>query len=54
MPDTEGKTGNKNAEINDDVIIWNHRMRMVFDSSTAFDKPFSGEDVLSDFILHLA
>ncbi len=41
MPNTGGKTGIRNSEINADVIIWNRQTKLglVFDSSTAFDLP---------------
>ena len=41
MPNTGGKTGMQNSEINADVIIWNRQAKLgrVFDSSTAFDLP---------------
>ena len=39
MPNTGGKTGIRNSEINADVTIWNRQAKLgrVFDSSTAFD-----------------
>ena len=38
-PNTGGRTGLRNSEINADVIIWNRQAKLgrVFDSSTAFD-----------------
>lgn len=41
MPNTGGKTGIRNAELNADVLIWNRQTKagFVFDSSTAFDLP---------------
>lgn len=41
MPNTGGRTGMRNSEINADVIIWNRQAKLglVFDSSTAFDLP---------------
>ena len=41
MPNTGGKTGMRNSELNADVIFWNRQMKsgIVFDSSTAFNLP---------------
>lgn len=41
MPNTGGKTGIRNSELNADVIFWNRQAKLgvVFDSSTAFDLP---------------
>jgi Uma2 family endonuclease len=41
MPNTGGKTGMRNSELNADVIIWNRQTKsgIVFDSSTAFFLP---------------
>lgn len=41
MPNTGGRTGMRNSELNADVIIWNRQAKLgrVFDSSTAFDLP---------------
>ncbi|GAB3926668.1 Uma2 family endonuclease [Larkinella terrae] len=41
MPNTGGKTGSLNSEINTDVTIWNRQKKngRVFDSSTAFHLP---------------
>lgn len=41
MPNTGGKTGIRNSELNADVLIWNRQTKsgFVFDSSTAFDLP---------------
>ena len=41
MPNTGGKTGIRNSELNADVIIWNRQTKLgvVFDSSTAFYLP---------------
>lgn len=41
MPNTGGKTGMRNSELNADVIIWNRQTKSgeVFDSSTAFYLP---------------
>ena len=41
MPNTGGRTGIRNSELNADVTIWNRQTRLgnVFDSSTAFNLP---------------
>ena len=41
MPNTGGRTGIRNSELNADVTIWNRQMKSgrVFDSSTAFNLP---------------
>ena len=41
MPNTGGKTGKKNSEINFELVLWNrqHKKGVVFDSSTAFKLP---------------
>jgi Uma2 family endonuclease len=43
MSPTGGETGNRNSEMNADLVIWNRRTRSgyVFDSSTAFTLPNS-------------
>jgi Uma2 family endonuclease len=45
MPPTGGETGNSNAELSADFVIWNRRTRLgyVFDSSTCFRLPGSGD-----------
>lgn len=41
MPNTGGKTGKRNSEINFELVLWNrqHKKGVVFDSSTAFKLP---------------
>jgi Uma2 family endonuclease len=41
MPPTGGETGNRNAEVASEFVIWNRRTRLgkVFDSSTCFKLP---------------
>ena len=41
MSPTGGETGNSNAEINSDIVIWNRRTKLgvCFDSSTCFKLP---------------
>jgi Uma2 family endonuclease len=41
MPPTGGETGNKNAEINAEFVLWNRQYKLgkVFDSSTCFKFP---------------
>lgn len=41
MPNTGGKTGKRNAELNFELVLWNRQRRngVVFDSSTAFKLP---------------
>ncbi|AFY72175.1 protein of unknown function DUF820 (plasmid) [Thalassoporum mexicanum PCC 7367] len=41
MPPTGGDTGNRNSEINADLVIWNRRTKLgyCFDSSTGFKLP---------------
>jgi Uma2 family endonuclease len=41
MPNTGGKTGKRNSEINFELVLWNrqHKKEVVFDSPTAFKLP---------------
>lgn len=41
LPPTGSETGNRNSELNADIVIWNrqHRLGKVFDSSTGFRLP---------------
>ncbi len=41
MPNTGGKTGKRNSEINFELVLWNrqNQLGVVFDSSTAFKLP---------------
>ena len=41
MPNTGGKTGDRNSEVNFQLRLWNkqHKMGTLFDSSTAFKLP---------------
>jgi Uma2 family endonuclease len=41
MPNTGGKTGKRNSEINFELVLWNRQYKkgVVFDSSTAFKLP---------------
>jgi Uma2 family endonuclease len=45
MPPTGGETGNRNAEINADFVIWNRQTKLgkVFASSTCFKLPNDAE-----------
>lgn len=45
MPPTGSETGNRNAEINTEIAIWNRRYKLglVFDSSTGFKLPNGAE-----------